>query len=43
MLGLGMAVNAAVFSWIDSVLRHPFPGAGHPRELALIETVTPTR
>ena len=41
-LGLGIAVNTTVFSWINSVLLHPFPGAGDPQELALIETVTPT-
>jgi hypothetical protein len=41
-LGLGIAVNATVFSWIDSVLLHPFPGVVDSRELALIETVTPT-
>ncbi len=40
-LALGIAVNATVFSWIDSVLLHPFPGVGHPDRLALIETVTP--
>ena len=41
-LGLGIAVNATVFSWIDGVLLHPFPGVGDPQGLALIETVTPT-
>jgi predicted permease len=40
-LGVGIAVNTTVFSWIDSVLLHPFPGVGDPEELALIETVTP--
>ena len=40
-LALGIAVNATVFSWINSVLLHPFPGVGHPERLALIETVTP--
>ncbi len=40
-LGLGIAVNTTVFSWINSVLLHPFPEVGDPQELALIETVTP--
>ena len=39
-LGLGIAVNATVFSWIDSVLLHPYPGVTDTRGLALIETVT---
>ena len=39
-LGLGIAVNATVFSWIDSVLLHPYPGVTDARGLALIETVT---
>ena len=41
-LGLGIAVNATVFSWIDRVLLHPYPGVDTHR-LALIETVTLTR
>ena len=41
-LALGIAINATVFSWINSVLLHPYPGVGHPERLALIETVTPT-
>src|SRR6516165_10101436 len=39
-LGLGIAVNATVFSWIDSVLLRPFPGVGDPQQLTFIETHT---
>ena len=39
-LGLGMAVNATVFSWVDSVVLHPYPGVSDTRGLALIETIT---
>src|ERR1700757_4931959 len=39
-LALGIAVNATVFSWIDSVLLHPYPGVTDTNGLALIETVT---
>jgi predicted permease len=40
-LAVGIAITATVFSWIDSVLVHPFPGVGNPGELALVETLTP--
>jgi len=39
-LALGIAVNATVFSWIDSVLLHPYAGVTDTKGLALIETVT---
>ena len=39
-LAVGIAINATVFSWIDSVRFHPFPGVHNPGELALVETVT---
>jgi putative ABC transport system permease protein len=39
-LGLGIAVNTTVFSWIDTVLLHPYPGVSDMDRLALIETVT---
>jgi len=38
-LGLGVAVTSTVFSWIDNVLLHPYPGVTDTRGLALIETV----
>ena len=39
-LALGIAGNATVFRWIDSVLLHPYPGVTDSRGLVLIETVT---
>ncbi len=39
-LALGIAVSSTVFSWIDSVLLHPYPGVKETQGLALIETVT---
>ena len=39
-LALGIAVTATVFSWIDNVLLHPYPGVSDTRGLALLETVT---
>lgn len=39
-LAIGMAINSTVFSWIDSVLLHPYSGVQDTNGLALIETVT---
>jgi predicted permease len=39
-LALGIAVSSTVFSWIDTVLLHSYPGVNDTRGLALIETVT---
>ena len=39
-LAIGIAVNSTVFSWIDSVLLHPYAGVKDTVGLALIETVT---
>ncbi|HEV2396522.1 MAG TPA: ABC transporter permease [Candidatus Sulfotelmatobacter sp.] len=38
-LAMGIAVNSTVFSWIDRVLLHPYPGVSDTKGLALIETV----
>src|ERR1035441_5802272 len=39
-LGLGIASTTTVFSWIDSVLLHPYPGTIRSEELASLEMVT---
>jgi predicted permease len=39
-LGLGIACTTTVFSWVDSVLLHPYPGASRSDELAALEMVT---
>jgi predicted permease len=39
-LALGIAINSTVFSWIDSLLLHPYPGVHDTNGLALIETQT---
>jgi len=39
-LAIGIAVNSTVFSWIDSILLHPYSGVRDTSGLALIETVT---
>jgi len=39
-LGLGIACTTTVFSWVDAVLLHPFPGASRSDELATLEMIT---
>jgi predicted permease len=39
-LGLGIAICSTVFSWIDGVLLHSYPGVTDTRGLALVETNT---
>ena len=40
-LAVGIAANTTVFSWIDTVLLHPIPGAAKGRPLVAFETLTP--
>ncbi len=37
-LGLAIGASTTVFSWIDTVLLHPFPGVAKPNELLAFET-----
>jgi predicted permease len=39
-LALGIAISSTVFSWVDGVLLHPYPGVTDTSGLALIETVS---
>jgi predicted permease len=39
-LGLGIACTTTVYSWVDSVLLHPYPGAAHADQLVAVEMVT---
>ena len=41
-LALGMASTATVFSWIDSLLLHPYPGVPRSGELAVLEMSRPS-
>jgi hypothetical protein len=40
-LALGIAANATVFGWIDTLLVRPFPGVARDGQLAALETVSP--
>ena len=42
-LAVGIAINATVFSWIDSVLLRPIPGTADAGRLAVFETLAPNR
>jgi hypothetical protein len=41
-LGLGIACTTTVFSWVDGVLLHPYPGTSRSDELAAFEMVKPS-
>jgi predicted permease len=40
-LGLGIAANATVFGWIDTVVLRPVPGVNASHELAVLEPLGP--
>src|SRR5690349_24920941 len=41
-LGVGIGVNTAVFSWVQSVVLRPLPGVAHSGGLFLIEPLADT-
>lgn len=41
-LALGIASTTTVFSWIDSLLLHPYPGAARSEQLAVLEMSIPS-
>ena len=41
-LALGLAAATTVFSWIDGLLLHPYPGAARSDELAVLEMSIPS-
>lgn len=40
-LALGIAATATVFSWVDSLLLHPYPGTARSHELVSLEMISP--
>ena len=40
-LALGIGASTTVFSWIDTVLLHPLPGAQNPETLVAFESLAP--
>jgi predicted permease len=41
-LALGLAAATTVFSWIDALLLHPYPGVSRSQELAVLEMSVPS-
>ena len=41
-LALGIAATTTVFSWMDALLWHPYPGTSRSSELALLEMSVPS-
>jgi predicted permease len=39
--GAGIGVNTAVFSWLDSLVLHPFPAVTQPERVVGLETLSP--
>jgi len=40
-IGLGVGANAAVFSWMDNLVLHPYPGISDPDRLVGLEVAAP--
>jgi len=41
-IGIGVAANTAIFSWIRMVLLNPLPGASDPARVVALETLAPS-
>lgn len=40
-IGVGIGANTTVFSWMQSLLLNPVPGAGEPERIVAVESVAP--